>query len=335
MGDLLFTTPLLAALKAAYPASHITVATGAWSAPVLADNPHVDAILDVPSRIGPRGLREWANRLRAEAFDVVVVPDRSPVCGLLVALVGIPRRAGLDSGGRGFLYTDRVPVGPDDHRSHEADLYARVGTAIGAPPVPGQGTVYCTPAAAIERAGVLIAERGWASPLWVIHPGGGVNPGMTLPPKRWPTGRFAQLADGLRDTHGGTVLLVGAGTDADAVRAVRGAMRGPSVDLTGTLDFGALAALAQHAALYVGNDTGVTHCALAAGAPTLCIFGPTDARQYGLYGGRGMMAVGRVPWSPCFRRGRLACTCGTIRCMDAVTVADVRAAADRLTGAPV
>ena len=28
------------------------------------------------------------------------------------------------------------------------------------------------------------------------------------------------------------------------------------------------------------------------------------------------MAVGHVPWSPCFRRGRLACTCGTIRCME-------------------
>ena len=50
-----------------------------------------------------------------ERFDLALVPDRSPVLGLLVALAGIPRRAGLDSGGRGFLYTDRVPIGPDDH----------------------------------------------------------------------------------------------------------------------------------------------------------------------------------------------------------------------------
>ena len=62
MGDVLFTTPLLAAIKAAYPGSHLTVATGAWSAPVLAGNPHVDAILDVPSRIGLRDLRQWARR---------------------------------------------------------------------------------------------------------------------------------------------------------------------------------------------------------------------------------------------------------------------------------
>jgi lipopolysaccharide export system permease protein len=107
-------------------------------------------------------------------------------------------------------------------------------------------------------------------------------------------------------------------------------MRHDAVDLTGALDFGAWQSLARRAALYIGNDTGMTHCALAGGAPTICMFGPTDARQYGLYGGRGIDVSGRVPWSPCFRRGRLACTCGTIRCMDAVTVDAVRGAAEQL-----
>jgi ADP-heptose:LPS heptosyltransferase len=333
MGDVLFATPLLAALKAAYPTSHLVVATSAWCKPVLAGNPHVDALLDVPPRIGVRDVGAWARILRAERCDLALVPDRSPVLGLLVALAGIPRRAGLDSGARGFLYTDRIPVAPDAHGEHEAALYSRVGAAVGAPPLPGQGTLYRPPDGAMQAADALIAARGWQPPLWVIHPGGGVNPGMTLTPKRWHAERFAALADGLLDAHGGTALLLGTQTDADAVRAVRSAMRHPPEDLTGTLDFGAWQAIARRAALYIGNDTGMTHCALAGGAPTLCIFGPTDARQYGLYGGRGMNVSGRMPWSPCFRRGRLACTCGTIRCMEAVTVAAVRDAAERLIGA--
>jgi ADP-heptose:LPS heptosyltransferase len=295
----------------------------------------VEALLEVPSRIGLRDLREWAVRLRAAEFDWVLVPDRSPLLGLLVTLAGIPRRAGLDSGGRGFLYTDRVATPPDDHRMHEADLYGRVGTAISAPPLPGQGTAYRPPAEAIARAAAMIEERGWQRPLWVIHPGGGVNPGMALTPKRWSPDRFAALADSLLDAYGGTALLLGAETDAGAVRTVRAAMRHPSVDLTNALDFGMVQAVAHHATLYIGNDSGATHCALAGGTPTICIFGPTDARQYGLYGGQGMMVVGRVPWSPCFRRGRLACTCGTIRCMESVTVEAVRAAADQLVGATV
>lgn len=333
MGDVLFTTPLLAAIKAAYPMSHLAFATGAWSSTVVVDNPHVDALLAVPSRIGLRDLREWAGRLRAADFDCALVPDRSPLLGLLVALAGIRRRVGVDSGGRGFLYTDRVTVAPDNHATHEADVYGRIGTAIGAPPVPGQGTAYRPPAETVAQVAAMIAERGWQGPLWVIHPGGGVNPGMALTPKRWPADRFAALADGLLASYGGTVLLLGAETDADAVQRVRAAMQCPAVDLSGTLDFATLEAMAHHATLYIGNDSGTTHCALAGGTPTICIFGPTDARQYGLYGGHGMMVVGRVPWSPCFRRGRLACTCGTIRCMDAVTVEAVRAAADQLLGA--
>ncbi len=332
MGDVLFTTPLLAAIKAAYPSSDVTFATSQWCAPVIVDSPHLDALLAVPPSLGLRDLRKWAGRLWAADFDCALVPDRSPLLGLLVALAKIPRRVGLDSGGRGFLYTDRVATPPDDHAVHEADLYGRVGTAIGAPPLPGQGTDYRPPAEAVARAATMIAERGWQRPLWVIHPGGGVNPGMALTPKRWPPDRFAALADGLLESHGGTALLLGAATDTDAVQTMRSAMRYPSVDLTDTLDFAMLEAVAHHATLYIGNDSGTTHCALAGGAPTLCIFGPTDARQYGLYGGRGMMTVGRMPWSPCFRRGRLACTCGTIRCMDAVTVAAVRAAADELVG---
>ncbi|HEY8291838.1 MAG TPA: glycosyltransferase family 9 protein, partial [Thermomicrobiales bacterium] len=335
MGDVLFTTPLLAALKAAYPGSHLTFATGAWSVTVIVDNPHVDALLAVPSHIRLRDLREWVGRLRAADFDCALVPDRSPLLGLLVALAGIPRRAGLDSGGRGFLYTDHVVIPPDDHSIHEADLYGRVGTAIGAPPLPGQGTEYHPPTEAITRVAAMIEEREWQPPLWVIHPGGGVNPGMALTPKRWPPERFAVLVDGLLDAHGGTALVLGAETDADAVRAVRAAMRHPAVDLTGALDFAMVQGVAHHATLYIGNDSGATHCALAGGTATLCIFGPTDARQYGLYGGRGMMVAGRVLWSPCFRRGRLACTCGTIRCMESVTVEAVRAAADQLVGATV
>ncbi len=331
MGDVLFTTPLLAAIKAAYPASHLTVATSAWCASVVVDNPHVDAVMDVPPQIGVRDLRRVAALLREGGYDTALVPDRSPLLGVIVALAGIPRRVGLNSDGRGMLYTDRVPV-PPDGTMHEAALYSRLGTAIGAPPLAGRGTEYRPPTDDLAAMDARIAAAGWQSPLWIIHPGGGVNPGTAFPPKRWLPDRFAALADGLLRDHGGTVLLLGTLTDADAVAAVRAAMHGAAVDLTDTLLFGAWQALAHRADLYIGNDTGMTHLALAGGTPTVAIFGPTSSIQYGLYGENGMMAVGRVPWSPCWRNGSLACTCGTIQCMRSVPVSAVRAAADRLWG---
>ncbi len=331
-GDLVFATPLLAALKTAYPGSRLTVATSAWCAPVVAHNPHVDAVLDVPATIGPRQLPELARRLRAEGFDLAVVPDRSALLGLLAWLARVPRRAGLDSDGRGFLYTDRVPVRPDDYTRHEAALYAAVGAAVGAPTAAtasGQRTEYHPSLVDLAAARATVAARGWQSPLWCIHPGGGVNPGGTFTPKRWPPERFAALADSLLRDRGGTVLLLGGATDADATAAVRAAMHGPAEDLAGEFDFAQSLGLAHHAALYVGNDTGMTHAAHAGGTPTVAIFGPTSAARYGLWGAGGTMAVGRVPWSPCWRDGALRCTCGTVWCMEAVSTEAVRAAADR------
>jgi ADP-heptose:LPS heptosyltransferase len=47
-----------------------------------------------------------------------------------------------------------------------------------------------------------------------------------------------------------------------------------------------LGALLARAALYVGNDSGVTHLAAAWGAPTLALFGPTDPAQWAPLGPR-------------------------------------------------
>jgi ADP-heptose:LPS heptosyltransferase len=40
----------------------------------------------------------------------------------------------------------------------------------------------------------------------------------------------------------------------------------------------------QRAALHLGNDTGVSHLAVACGSRTVAIFGPTSVLRYGLYG---------------------------------------------------
>ncbi len=284
LGDVLFTTPLLAAIRTAYPSSHLTVATSAWSAPVLVDNPHIDALFDVPSRIGLRDAWRWAGSIRAAEFDCALVPDRSPVYGLLVALAGIPRRAGLDSGGRGFLYTDRVPITPDEHGVHEADLYARVGAAIGAPPLVGAGD------------GLYAARRGDDA-----NHGDDRGAGLASSPLGDPSGWWRQSRHGVDaealaagavrmrsrmdslTTYGGTVLLLGTETDADAVRSVRArdasTSRGP-VRRCSISACGRRSRATRRSTLAMIN--GMTHCALAGGTPTLAVFAPTDPRQYGV-----------------------------------------------------
>ena len=54
-----------------------------------------------------------------------------------------------------------------------------------------------------------------------------------------------------------------------------------AVDLVGTLSLPEVAAVLRRAALFVGNDSGLMHLAAAAGTPTLGLFGPSEAREYG------------------------------------------------------
>lgn len=51
-------------------------------------------------------------------------------------------------------------------------------------------------------------------------------------------------------------------------------------------DLSGLAAWVSGAALYIGNDSGITHLAGAAGVPVLALFGPTDPAVWGPRGKR-------------------------------------------------
>jgi ADP-heptose:LPS heptosyltransferase len=56
------------------------------------------------------------------------------------------------------------------------------------------------------------------------------------------------------------------------------------IDATGEVDLLIVGAMLKRARLFVGSDSGLMHLAASAGAPTLGLFGPSDARRYGPWG---------------------------------------------------
>lgn len=115
----------------------------------------------------------------------------------------------------------------------------------------------------------------------VIHPGSG------SPKKNWLLERFMAVADAL-ESRGRTVTwCLGPAEDgapaADASRAIR---------------CESLAAVARELAatrLYIGNDSGITHLAAAAGCATMAIFGPTDPKVWAPRGKHVAVLRGN-PW---------------------------------------
>lgn len=338
LGDVLAATALVRELRRAFPDARLDFAVGRWSRPAVETNPRIDEIVDC-GRVGsgpysPTEYLELVRRLRARRYGVCFVLERSVWLSMVPWLAGIPVRVGIDSGGRGFSLTAKVRWRPPQN---EAGLYLDLLRAVGIEPQDPRIEFFPRPEDRAWARRVL----GPARPRVVIQPGGGVNPGMVLPAKRWPPDRFIEIGRRVLDL-GGTVVVIGTAWDRSAVvpvlRRLEGlAPPGRLVNLVEAVDFVRLGAVLAEADLFIGPDSGPMHLAAAVGTPTVAIFGPSSPEVYRPLAPNVVALYNPVPTSPCFVNGRWNVACRNWACIRAVSVDEVWAAAtrlltDRLTG---
>ncbi len=299
IGDVIMATSLLASLRRGYPTASIDWMVGSSAIEALRDHPDLSRTIDCGRLANPASrpisLLHMVGQLRTGNYDLAVVPDRSPLIGMAALLAGIPQRAGLDSAGRGFAHTVKAPIDPGVIR-HEAEIYLDVARAL------RLSTENCwanVPPSqkALEQARYILQQHPdyHDQPLIVVHPGGGVNAGMTMIQKRWPAERFAALADRAADAIGGQIAVIGAKSDESAIRAFTQTLQHPVLDMTMQLSLPVIGALASLAAVYLGNDNGVAHLAAASGGKVLMIFGPSDPRRYAPFVPQDRA---RIAWRP-------------------------------------
>jgi heptosyltransferase II len=290
LSQVMLATPLLGALKAAYPRAQFDWAVSEWARPAVATNPQVAEIIDT-GRVGLAGGRRadvqpLITRLRREQYDTCFIPARSSLLSYIAWRAGIPQRVGLDAGGRGFAHTMAVPVAGQSQ--HEALIYLSLAEALGIEAEPHM-SFHPTDRNRTRATALLVDEIEWLGdvPLVLIHPGGGSNPVQPETSKRWPAERFALLGSRLSRERGARLLLVGGEEDRPLVEAVAGMLTATASNLAGCLTLGELGALCEMADLYIGNDAGPTHVAAAVGCATLAIFGPSDPAVSGPFATKG------------------------------------------------
>ncbi len=284
IGDTLLAVPLVRAVRAQWPRARIVLLTGYNARALLENNPYLDEIIEFDPRGRDQGTAAFLRlvaRLRRARFDACFVLNRSFHSALIPALAGIPLRVGFASEGRTWLLSRPVPYDPD---KSEIDCYFDVLRAV-APHVPTD------PALALwlsdnERAqAVFHLCAAWGediAPACLV----GIQPGASLPEKRWPAARFALLADALAQSDPQTRIVLVGGPDerasADAMLLACAPPTHPQIrDFVGRFDLRGSLALLAHLGLFVGNDTAILHSANALGVPTVALFGPTSPRKWG------------------------------------------------------
>jgi ADP-heptose:LPS heptosyltransferase len=300
LGDVLFATPALRALRTGMPGAHLTLVVGPWAAPLVAASGLVDEVhcfaapwFERPPRRSGwwawLGLVRW---MRAARFDVAL-DLRGDVRHLAgVALAGVPQRLGYGRTGGGFWITDPVPDRPVHEVERNLDLVRVLlpGATAGAlelPPTGAEDTAWA------ERE---LRESGWDArrPLVLVHPGAG------YPAKRWESEALARTLDLVSESAAVHLVLIGgAGDEADA-RALGDRMRRPPASLVGRTSLGQVCALLRRAAVFVGHDSGPAHLAVASGVRCVLLYsGVNDLAAWGPWRGRVQVFRTPVPCSPC------------------------------------
>lgn len=292
IGDLVCTTPLIAAMRAQYPRSWIGVLANTYNAPILECNPDVDAVFAYHKlKHGGANVLSLAlqrigmvRALRREALDfaVIATPGLVPrvvrFVGLLKAkqvIAFVPRgklAAGVD-----------VAVAPDDDEGvNEVEMVWRLAPALGLAGDPPPLKV--VPAAdELARVKTALADLPGTGPIVGLHIS------ARKPSQRWPIERFAALVRALHAAHGARFLLLwspGAETDrkhpgddakaADLVGLLGGmpVLPWPTTALRELI--GAIAACDR----MVLSDGGAMHIAAALGKPLVAFFGQSDLGRW-------------------------------------------------------
>jgi heptosyltransferase III len=322
LGDVLHCTPAVRAVRALYPTARIDFLSRGPGVDALQGNPYLDEVLGYPSGFAPLvGLVREIRRLR---YDLLIDFHSNPRTAPVVAASGVPVRVGFRGRGpRNRAYTrlvSRDEVAGSYSAAHKVDMLRRAGLPI--------------PLAADEDLALDVvvgeAERRWADETWRRL---GVMDGRTTVVvsavsregyKNWGLDRWAEVADGLIDA-GAQVLLTHGPGEEEQVEEVVGRMRGRPFWNHGPTTVRQMAALYARCDLWVGNDGGPKHLAVAAGVPTVTVIrwthGPnwTDTRA-----GSPHVFLERPPPNGC----DLRCTrCPHLACLGAIPPAEVRAAA--------
>jgi len=311
LGDACMAVPAVRALKNGRPDAEVTVLCNDNLRDLWEGVRHVDDVLIKARKASP--LKVGRTLAREGPWDAGILFPNSPRSALEMKLGGVRPVLGYAGRGRSVLLDERLAEarrpGPP---GHHADRYMRIAQRAGADGIDGAFfAAQSRPREAGERRRV------------------GLCPGAAYGgAKRWPVQRFVRAVEELDAQWPGTLdwIVYGAPKEAEIARRLERECAVRVENRVGKTTLGELIEDLQRLDTLITNDTGTMHLAALLGVRTVAIFGSTEPALTAPLGpGHEVLRV-HVDCSPCFLR---ECP-RDFRCMNAVEVADVVAAAKHI-----
>jgi heptosyltransferase III len=321
IGDVLLSTPMLLALKAAYPTARLTALVNRGTEEILSGNPCVDEALPL-DKGSFAATWSFASALRRRGFDMVVDLTDADRSAFLTWMSRAPIRIGFNDEhrGRGRCYTEVVQPVPGVR--HRIDRNLEILKLLNIEAGSKNPQVWLTPE---EEASAdhLLDQLGVQRSTFMVT----LQPGARYWFKAWPPERFAELADQLTSHYGCQVLIGGNCQEVDLAQQIQKMAKSHPIVMAGRTTIKQFAAIVRKSALFVGNDSGAMHIASAVGTPVVALFGPSSPRQWGPRGGPVEVLHKELDCPSCVHP---ICTRGEENCMRLIAVHEVFAAAQQL-----
>lgn len=292
IGDLVLTTPALAALKS-LPDASVTLAVHTSTASLLPAIPHCDAAIV----FGPsRGWTPWQQVLTGR-FDIVLDFTGTDRSALATFLARAPRRIAFERVRKNRLRA--LPfnefVASNVRERHTADHYLDLLRPLGIAGADAKPSLACEAAPAAEREHDSRARRARSVARFAL-----LHPGTARAEKNWLSDRWVDVARHLAERHGLQIIVTTGPDPAERAHAaqIRSAIGDQRSRLEAPADLTAFAALIRGAALVVSCDTAAVHLASAFQRPQVALFGPTNPFHWRPRHERALVVSAALPNAP-------------------------------------
>ncbi len=329
IGDVLFSTPMIRALKAHSPGALIDAMCNERGRHILRHNPDMHDIIIFEkddfremfkkSKLGfTAKLIKFMKVIQRGKYDLAIDLSLGHQISLLLLLLGIKKRIGFNYRNRGRFLTDKLNIDGFNDK-HVVEHYLDILKLIGIKQIADKA-LRVSPSPELEQWADSFLARGALSgkTLVALAPGGGKSWGEYAAYRRWDPANFGYLAKKLSmKSEAMYFLIFGSSEEKEMGRAIEKGLAGKAANLCGGLSLPEAITLIKRCALLICNDGGLLHIAVSQGLKTVSIFGPVDDNVYGPYPPserhRVVKAEG-VRCRPCYKNFKHK-TCRTHDCL--------------------
>ncbi len=328
LGDLVLTLPLISEIKRRFPSSRLTLLCSPLGKELLQDHPDIDEIIADDKKNADRGfsgLRRKADLLREKDFTLALTPHKSLRSAMLLSFAGIPFRVGFRQSQGWFLFHKRADR---EAQRHDVERNLSILRGFNIEPRECDRTISIPVISTkVEKMQQLLLSLG-------VDPEGmmiGVNPGSVWPTKRWSVSGFARVIELLKQKYNCSVLLFGADEDGDVAGKIQNLCGQRAISLVGKVSLRELPAAIGLCRVFITNDSGPMHIAVARKIPTVAIFcATTPALGFYPYSANAIVLQKQLHCRPCGTHGGRRCPLGTEDCIHSISPQHVLDAVEKL-----